>query len=322
MKKQNKPRKCNSKRVRYKIKNWKAYNSSLKNRGSITLWLSDEVIESWYYRGPTQKGAQYQYSAACIEACCLVKKVYHLPWRQAEGFVQSILSLVHLSIEVPDYSQLWRRSKTLSIEDFVKRCEKENLHIVMDSTGLKVYGEGEWKVRQYGYGKHRTWRKIHLAVDPQTRFIHAMELTTNAVDDAAMVKPMLNKIKGKVKKLGADGAYDKLKVYNTLEQAKIKPIIPPQKNARIQRHGNRKGKIKPRDAAIRYIRKQGRKKWKQAHHYHKRSIVENTMYRYKIIFGDKLQAKKLENQMIEAALNCKILNKFTTCGMPKTVKAA
>jgi hypothetical protein len=190
----------------------------------------------------------------------------------------------------------------------------------MDSTGLKVYGEGEWKVRQHGYSKHRTWRKIHIAVNPEDGIIHSAEMTTNAVDDAAMVEPVLKKIKGKVKRFGGDGAYDKSKVYHTLERERIQPIIPPQKNARIRRHGNCKGRATARDKALRYIREHGRKKWKRVHGYHKRSIAETTMFRFKTILGDKLQSRSIENQRVEAILSCKILNKMAKCGMPASTK--
>jgi len=251
-----------------------------------------------------------------------VRKVYRLALRQTEGLVESIIGILKLEMDVPDYTVICRRSKVLKISSVLtKSIDKgEHLHIVMDSTGLKVYGEGEWKVRQHGYSKHRTWRKIHIAVNPEDGIIHAAEMTTNGIDDAAMVKPVLEKIHGKVKKFGGDGAYDKTKVYDTLEKEKIKPVIPPRKNARIKCHGNSRGKTKPRDRAIRYIRKYGRKKWKRTHHYHRRSLAETTMFRYKTILGDKLQSRTFDRQCTEALLSCKILNKMTTCGMPQSIK--
>jgi hypothetical protein len=142
----------------------------------------------------------------------------------------------------------------------------------------------------------------------------------NGVDDAAAVEPVLGKIKGRIKKFGGDGAYDKSKVYKQLEKGKIKSIIPPQKNAKISKHGNSHGRTKPRDRAIRYIRKHGRKKWKRAVQYHKRSIAETTMFRYKTILGGKLQSRLFESQCVETLLSCKILNKMTACGMPVSVK--
>lgn len=308
--------------IHYKVKNWSAYNRSLKNRGSITLWMSEDVLEQWYHRGERQKGAQYKYSDTCIEACCIIRKVYRLALRQTEGLVESIVEILHLKMEVPDYTVICRRAKALKISsELVRKINIEKqLHLVMDSTGLKVYGEGEWKVRQHGYSKHRTWRKIHIAVNAADGMIHAAELTTNGVDDAAVVAPVLEKIKSTVKRFGGDGAYDKTKVYALLEKKKIEPVIPPQKNGRISKHGNAKGRTKPRDNALRYIRQHGRKKWKQAVHYHKRSIAENTMFRYKTILGDKLQSRIFENQCTEASLCCKILNQMAACGMPLSEK--
>jgi hypothetical protein len=317
-----KPRQCNTKSVRYKVTNWNEYNRSLKNRGSLTLWLSDDVVKTWYYQGKKQKGAQYVYSELCIETCCVLRKIYHLPYRQTEGFVSSILKLLGESIATPDYTIICRRNKSLQVIDDLAKVKGGKIHIVVDSTGLKVYGEGEWKVRQHGYGKHRTWRKIHIAVDPETSIIHALELTTNSIDDASMTEPLLNDIKDNINKFGGDGAYDKTKVYDFLENENIKPIIPPRKNAKIKKHGNCKGKKKPRDKAIRYIRKHGRKKWKNKHQYHKRSIAETTMFRYKTIFGDRLQSRTIERQIVEAKLACMILNKMTLNGMPESKKVA
>ena len=316
-------RKPASKGNRYKVTNWNEYNSSLKNRGSITLWIGDDAEKEWYHQGEKKKGGQFTYSDMCIEVCCVIRKVYRLPFRQTAGFMESLVKLSALEVKIPDYSLICRRSKVLKISIPVKKrgMNSENLHIVMDSTGLKVYGEGEWKVRQHGYGKHRTWRKIHIAIEPATGMIQAAEMTTNGVDDASMVKPVLEKIKGKIKTFSGDGAYDKLKkVYDVLEKKGIKPVIPPQKNARITKHGNCKGRTKPRDRAIRYIRAHGRAKWKKDHKYHKRSMAENTMYRYKTILGDRLQSRTFERQCVEALLCCKILNKMNLCGMPISVK--
>lgn len=225
-------------------------------------------------------------------------------------------------INIPNYSVIYRRNKSLQIIDDLDKFKGEKIHIVVDSTGLKVYGEGEWKVRQHGYGKHRTWRKLHIAVDPKTFILHACELTTNSIDDASMAEPLLKDIKDNIKKFGGDGVYDKTKLYDILEKEKIKPIIPPQKNARIKKHGNSKGREKSRDKAIRYIRKHGRKKWKKKYKYHKRSIAETTMFRYKTILGDRLQSRTFERQIIEAKLSCKILNKMTLIGMPVSKKVA
>ena len=311
-------RKAVSKENHYKITNWSSYNQALKQRGSLEIWIEEGVEESWYYQGENQKGAQFEYSDTCIELACTIREIYKLPYRQTQGFLESLVKKLNWEVKVPDYSIINRRRKKLTIK--INGSGKGKKYIVMDSTGAKVYGEGEWKVRQHGWGKHRTWRKIHLAIDESTGEIESCATTTNSIDDAAMVGTLLNEISGKVQKLGADGAYDKRKVYKELERRKIKPIIPPRKGARIEKHGNGKGKEKPRDKNIRAIRKLGRKNWKKKVGYHRRSIAETTMFRFKNTFGDKLTSRVMIQQEIEVKIKCKVLNQMAKLGMPITIK--
>jgi IS5 family transposase len=247
----------------------------------------------------------------------MIREIYKLGYRQTEGFLESLIKKLNWKVNVPDYSVINRRRKKLKIK--LKERSKGKKYIVVDSTGAKVYGEGEWKVRQHGWSKHRTWRKIHLAVDESTGQIESCATTTNGIDDAAMVKPLLDEIDG-VKKLAGDGAYDKKKVYEELDRRKIKPIIPPCKRARIEKHGNSLGKEKPRDKNIRAIRKFGRKKWKKKIGYHRRSIAETTMYRFKNTFGDKLTSRIMIQQETEVKIKCLALNKMATLGLPITTK--
>jgi IS5 family transposase len=221
-------------------------------------------------------------------------------------------------VKVPDYSVIHRRHKRLNLE--VKGTDSRGKYIVIDSTGAKVYGEGEWKVRLHGWSKHRTWRKIHLAVDESTGQIQSCALSTNSVDDAAMVGTLLDGVEGKVKKVAADGAYDKKKVYRELDKRKIKPVIPPRKGARITKHGNSAGRQLPRDKAIRQIRKVGRKRWKKQSGYHRRSIAESSMFRLKTIFGEKLSSRDIKQQQVEVSIRCYALNKMASIAMPVTIK--
>jgi hypothetical protein len=239
--------------------------------------------------------------------------------------MESLVALAGWKVKVPDYTVIYKRIKKLGIDIPINVCNSnEKIYIVIDSTGLKVYGEGEWKVRQHGWGKHRTWMKLHVAVDEATGMIESCAMTTNSVDDAAMVEPLLDEVNGEVVKMAGDGAYDKSKVYEALKKRKIKPIIPPRKGARIKRHGNARGKPLARDKNIRDIRKAGRKRWKENTNYHRRSLVETTMFRFKSIFGGKLRARVPECQKIEVKIKCKILNTMTQLGMPESyvVKAA
>lgn len=191
------------------------------------------------------------------------------------------------------------------------------IDVVVDSTGLKVFGEGEWKVRQHGVGKRRTWRKLHLTVDPATQEIVAELLTENSGHDADQVKPLLNQVDRPVKKFYGDGAYDKWKVYDHLAEGAVTPIIPPQHNAKIKRHGNAAAEPLPRDEAIRGMRRQGRAGWKREIGCHRRSLGETAMYRMKTCFGNVLKNRKLPAQKTEARSRCKILYKFTPLGLPQ-----
>ena len=303
----------------YKIRNWKEYNQALKQRGSLEIWIEEDIESNWYYRGEAQRGAQFEYSDACIEMSAMLREIYHLPYRQLEGFIKSLVVHAAWEVKVPEYTVIYKRIKKLriSVPDNVKHS-KGKKYIVMDSTGLKVYGEGEWKVRQHGWSKHRTWMKLHVAVDETTAMIESCSLTPNNIDDAAMVEPLLREVQGKVNKMAGDGAYDKNKVYEVLKKRKIKAIIPPRKGARIKKHGNRRGVPLVRDKIIRDIRKLGRKRWKEKTNYHRRSLVETAMFRFKIIFGGKLRSRVIEMQKTEVKIKCKVLNKMTQLGMPES----
>ena len=303
---------------RYKITNWPQYNQALKQRGSLHIWMPTELENQWYYQGESQRGAQYQYSDSCIEMACIVREIYHLGYRQTQGFVESLVAFRGWKVKVPHYSVINRRHQRLHLE--VKGTDSRDKYIVIDSTGAKVYGEGEWKVRQHGWSKHRTWRKIHLAVDESTGVIESCVMTTNSVDDAAMVSTLLDGVQGKIKKLAADGAYDRKKVYEQLKKRKIKGVIPPRKNARITKHGNSRGSALARDKAIRGIRKLGRKRWKMQVGYHRRSIAECTMFRLKSQFGEKLTSRDIEQQKVEVSIRCYALNKMASIGMPVSIK--
>ena len=303
-------------KTQYKVKNWSAYNKALKLRGSITLWIDKDSESKWYYKGPTQRGAQFVYSDDAIRIALTVRQVFHLAFRQTEGFMDSIIKLIHLNVTTPDYSVLCRRMKGLAVK---VKTNKAVTDIVFDGTGLKLFGEGEWKVRQYGHSKRRSWRKLYIGMDIEGKQVQVVDVTPNSVHDCDTVPQMLGRIETpSLKRFYGDGGFDKWKVYETLKKFKVEPIIPPQKNAKIKQHGNRTGKPLARDNTIRLIRKHGRKKWKEMTGYHKRSLVENFFFRYKTIIGDHLKSRLTENQKTEADLNINILNKMLKIGAPIT----
>lgn len=311
---------------KYKVRNWKEYNSNLCKRGSLTLWLSPEVLQEWEsLRHKKKEVGKVTYSDSIIMCCLLIKVNYGLKLRQSTGFLASLFLLLGRPyLPVPDYSTLCRRQGVLPAEIEERLSQGENLIVGIDSTGLKVYGEGEWKVRKHGYSKRRTWQKLHVCIDLATQEILAAELTGNNEDDASVGKRMLQ---GKTKNINSfhgDGAYDDFAFREVLGSG-IKQIIPPPKNAVMQKPTKKKAlpdSLIQRNEAVKYIQEHGLDDWKKQSGYHKRSLNEVVMFRYKTIFGAKLSARKIENQITETRLKCISLNKFTAIGMPDSYKSA
>src|SRR4030066_1860425 len=194
----------------YRVGNWSEYDRALVQRGSLTVWIADSFEKTWFYQGPLQRGSQFDYSAQAIEVMLTLKNVFHLPNRATEGFACSLFGLLKIALPVPDHTTLSRRGKTLKVR--LPRRASGHLDIVMDSTGLKIYGEGEWKVRTHGKSKRRIWRKLHLTLDRHSGEIQAAELTEAGVSDDAMVEAMLRQIEQPIDSLAADGIYDKRRV--------------------------------------------------------------------------------------------------------------
>ena len=306
----------------YRVKNWSEYEKALVQRGSITLWLSDDIKQTWLYVGEKQRGSQFDYSDKAVEIMLTLKEVFHLTNRGVEGFVCSLFQMMKIDLPVPDHSTLSRRGKTLKVK--LSKQASGSLNLVLDSTGLKIYGEGEWKVRKHGCSKRRTWRKLHLGADPESGEIQAVCLTENKVSDDAVVKELLEQIEQTLLACAADGAYDKRKVYDALNRhsPEVEILIPPRKNARIWQHGNSKAERLKRDENLRYIRKHGRRQWKDDSGYHMRSLAETAMFRLKTIFGSELSARLLETQTTQALIRCWALNKMTYLGMPESYQVA
>jgi hypothetical protein len=251
-----------------------------------------------------------------MESLLMLRELFRLPYRQTEGLGRSLMKLMQVDVAIPDFTSLAKRAARLKIVSDVA-TRKGPIDVVVDSTGLKVFGEGEWKTRKHGASKRRTWRKLHLAVNPQTHEIEAEVLTENSGHDAHQVEALLDQIEAPMDSFAGDGAYDQWKVYETLAANQIDPLIPPRRNAKIKQHGNSSQPPLERDEAIREIRRVGRKSWKENIGYHRRSLAETAMYRLKCCFGPLLKNRALENQRTEARLRCKILNHFTHLGLPQ-----
>jgi IS5 family transposase len=312
------------KKATYRVRNWAAYNQSLVQRGSVTLWMSEDVLENWHPAAaePRQRGGQVQYSEEAITCMLTLRAVFKLAYRQTEGLGQSLLDLLDTDLSVPDYTTLCKRSADLAVILPTSR-PNEAKHIVVDSTGLKIYGEGEWKVRQHGYSKHRTWRKLHLSLDEQSQEIQAVVLTEAGVDDAEAGGQLLDETPGPIQQVSGDGSYDKRKFYDAcVERAVERIAVPPQRNAHIWQHGNSSKPSLPRDQNLRRIRRVGRQRWKQEVGYHRRSLAETAMFRFKVIFGNTLSARTVPRQITEARIKCAALNRMTQLGMPDSTRVA
>ena len=320
-----KPKEAAEKKVVYRVTNWAAYEQGLIQRGRLDVWVSEEVLDAWLYTGPPQRGAQFYYSDLAIETALTVRKLFKLPLRQTEGFVQSLLDLLGLDLEAPDHTTLSRRQKRLEIDLGVSPSATPR-HLVVDSTGAKVYGEAEWQVRQHGWTKRRTWRKLHLGMDADTGEITAETLTEASVDDASQVRPILQQTEGAVGRFYGDGAYDRWRVHHALAYPKsgtsppMEAVIPPRRDAAIRTAKRRYRHIEARNERVQHIRQKGRKRWKRESGYHRRSVIESTMSRYKRILGPQLLARSWPGQQTEARIGCAILNRMIQLGKPQTVR--
>jgi hypothetical protein len=308
-------KKKTAKKKKYKVRNWSEYNEALKKRGMLDVYVDEYVLDNWYDQPEQRKrGAQPVYTDLAIQITLQFGKVFSQKLRQTEGLLISLFKLMKIDLKIPDFSTLSRRGGLIEVD--IPKDDRENVVLAVDSSGLKVYGEGEWKVRKHGYSRRRTWIKIHLAVTPDGEF-RAVEVTGNNVSDDETVDDMLDQETAKINGFAGDGAYDKRKVYDACRKRSIDNImIPPRVNAKIWQHGNSKAPPHPRDKNLRRIRKTSMKKWKEQIGYHVRSLSETGVYRYKKIFGDRLNARDFRRQKTEVLIGVSVLNKMRKFGMP------
>jgi IS5 family transposase len=303
----------------YRIRNWSEYNAGLKQRGRLTFWLSEDILNEWMNREATgRRGASPTYSDLAIATFETLKSIYGLAGRQTEGLLHSLFDVMGVDLPVPEHSTVSRRKGQLSIALPVVP-KTGSVHLVVDSTGIKVYGEGEWKTRQHGVSKRRTWRKLHLGIDEATGEILAGVVTTNNSHDSEVLADLLEATEADLEQVSADGAYDTRPCYDAIQECEAKAGIPPRKNAKIWQHGNCKAPPHPRDENLRTIRQHGRKAWKRQSKYHRRSLAETTMCRLKTIFGGNVRSRSFDNQATELLLQCAALNRMIQVAKPDTV---
>lgn len=301
--------------TKYKTTNWSAYNDALKRRGSLELWFDPKMV--WVPPPGGKRGRQQQFSDAAIQACLTLKVLFGMPLRQTTGFVQSLLRLVGLEWAVPDYSTLCRRQKTLNVS-LPYRGGKGPLNLLIDSTGIKSEGEGEWNARKHGGPKRRIWRKIHIGIDEKTLEVRAVEVTISNVGDAPMLPELLNQIAPDqtIGSVTADGAYDTRKCHDAIAARNAHAVIPPRKNAKPWKPTTA-GAI-ARNEAVNASRYLGKAIWRRWSGYHRRSRVETKMNCIKQL-GQSLMARDFDRQVAEIQVRVAVLNRYTALGIPVTV---
>jgi hypothetical protein len=298
----------------YRLRNWHDYNKALISRGSLTLWIDSRAVDKWLcHDSPARRGRRRTYTNIAVECCLLLREVYHLPLRSTQGLVASVLRLLSLNLPTPDYSTLSRRARLLPLS-LSAHAPQTISHLVVDSTGLKVYGEGEWKVRVHGADKRRTWRKLHISMDADTHHVTAALLTDKDALDRNSVAALLQQTEAKIEAVCADGAYDFEQCYRAIKEHQAVALIPPRSDAVIRG----KSPFEQRDENLRGIRQVGRKGWKQRSGYHQRSLVECAFFRLKTLFSDRLRARRADTQAAEAKVRCAALNRMTSLGMPQS----
>ena len=306
------------KKGQYRVRNWPEYNKSLVKRGRLTVWLSVDALAEWRSQQRThQPGRPDTYSDLAIECMGMLQVMYRLSLRATQGLLQSILNMLKTGLVAPDYTTLCRRRKTLAITlPHSPLPDGAGMHLVVDSTGIKVHGEGEWMAYRHRTRKQRVWCKLHIGVNEATGEIVTAAVSSSHVADCRVLPYLLSAVSDMISQLSADGAYDAGVVYDLLSKRDIKAVIPPKSTAKIWWHGNSAGPPHARDANLRAIRTVGRKQWKRQSGYHRRSLAETAMSRLKRTFGSTMNARSLPGQAAESLLRCKLLNAMTRLGRP------
>jgi len=306
--------------VRYRIQNWRAYNRALVNRGRLTVWFDDQAIAAWRNTAPAAgPGTPRVYADLAIECALVFKSVYHLSLRAAQGFLSSIVELLQLTLPIPDYSTVSRRQGVLSVRSTVTP-RRSPRHIVIDATGLKVYGAGEWRVYKHRVSRRRTWRKLHLGIDERTKEIVAVELTGSRVHDSQPLPALLEQIADPIEQVSGDGAYDTQACYEAVLKRGATPTFVPRRTAKLYCTTNPTTWRATRNAILQQMAVLGRSTWRVLSGCTRQSIAENTMFRFKRLFGGQLWARGLATQRVEALVKCATLNRMTQLGMPETVR--
>ncbi len=318
--KANQDRRHHIPKQRHRVTNWAAYDAGLRARGSLTVWFTPEAVEAWKAEPRTGRGGQPSYSALAIATALTLRAVFRLALRQTEGLIGSVLRLLGLDLPVPDHSTLSRRAETLEVPR--PRCGPEPVHLLVDGTGLRLCGPGEWLEEKHGTRRRRAWRVLHLATDADTGRIVASLLTGTDIDDGSQVGPLLDQAGGLVASFTADGAFDRDDVYG--EVAARHPdaavIVPPRSGAVPS--GTAETAPTQRDRHLEVIAERGRMGWQKASGYNWRALIEADIARWKRVIGAALRSRTDGRQVTEVTIAADVLNRMLELGRPEYVRIA
>jgi hypothetical protein len=326
--KANAPRRHHIPKQRRKVTNWPAYDASLRQRGSLTVWFTDEAIAAWRAEPRTTRGGQSWYSELAILTALTLRAVFRLALRQTEGLIGSLMRLLGLDLPVPDHTTLSRRAATLEVprpwsgSNSGAGNDAEPVHLLVDSTGLKLCGAGEWLIEKHGTRTRRAWRKMHIGVDADTGRIVASELTPHDGDDGSQVGPLLDQVAGPVASFTGDGAYDQEGVYASVGERhpEAAVIVPPRATAVPS--ATAETAPTQRDRHLELITEKDRMAWQKASGYTKRARAEATIGRFKRVIGDGLRSHTEERRATEMDVAVHVLNRMLDLGRPESVRIA
>ncbi len=300
-------------KTKYRVKNWVSYDRALVQRGDVTLWLSTDATDAWRPSPSGRPGGQKKFSDQAIETALTLRLVFRLPLRQAEGFLRSVLSLMGIDLEAPDHTTLSRWSQRLEV-GFPRLPPKGPIHLIVDSTGLSIVGEGEWAAAKHARRGRRGWKKLHLGVD-RSGVIVAQALTEATVDDATTGIELIAAVDDDIARVTADAAYDTIAFYEAAGAGGATVVVPPDKTARVSQ---RRPRSSARNRTVKVVKAIGRRRWKKASGYHRQARAENAFFRCKSIIGEALRARASGGQVVEASLACNVLNRMTELGRPES----
>lgn len=308
--------------TRYKPKDWKSYTDGKRREGNIFILISPDIAEWWYANHNEKKrGKPTLFSETSIETCLMFRQFLDKPLRQTQGYLIGLFNKLEIELPIPDYTTLSKRSFSLKPLYRIS-FPKEDLWVIIDSTGLKIHRGNAWCDEKYDL-KRKPWKKLHIALDADSGEVIADSLTDGHVSDSSQVSVLREQCPDNLEGFYADGSYDRTETYSALNQFQpdwpVDTIIPPIDTSLFPE--DPAIELDQRQKHLEFIYHHGRKDWEIAKGYGKRNLVESFFARYKTNFGEGLKARDNSAQNTEVAINCKLLNmykQYYTAGYQKT----